>query len=226
MSDTRFVRLKPYNKKVGHVVKRYHVAGQIFIGQDQSGNPRWYKVDTEVASLLATKRQNPGDPNSIKLFDVHTEDEYRAISLRERDLRLVEMGLASASAVASGPSHQAEAKLVDRSLGRAGAVPGGDIPSAAKPPADPIKVEEVGPSSGEPVMAPVTEPAGERETVEGRTTANETVVTPEPAASEPAVTATSDAVGEGDAMEVGADAPSTDSEESSTTSRRRRPSGD
>lgn len=163
MSDVRYVRLKPYNKQAGHLVKRYHVAGQLFIGADQAGNPKWYKVDRQVAAMLAGKRQNHSDPHSQPVFDVATAAEYKAISLRERDLRLVEMGLASASAVSAGPQHAAEAPLVDRSSGRGGAVPAGEIPNAAAPPAPAIKVDEVGPSTGEPVAPSetVVPPAGD-----------------------------------------------------------------
>lgn len=208
MSDnTRYVRLKPYNKKIGHVVKRYHVAQQLFIGEDQSGNPKWYKVAKSVATMLSEKLQNPNDPNSIKLFDVHTKAEYQAISLRERDLRLVELGLASASAIASGPSHQAEAKLVDRS-GRGGAVPN-EIPSAAKDPAPAIKVDEVGPSDGEPIQA--SEPVAESPPDPPH---------PAEAAGEPEPTS------EIEATTADADVPATDTDETATTSRRRRPSGD
>ncbi len=220
MSDsTRYVRLKPYNKKVGHVVKRYHVAGQLFIGEDQSGNPKWYKVDKTVAAMLEKKRQNPNDPNGIKLFDVATKAEYEATSLRERDLRLVEMGLASASAIASGPTHQAEAPLIDRSSGRGGAVPGDEIPSAAKEAAPVIKVEEIGPSSGEPVATPPvrepSDPSGAVDQSAAPAADASHVTTPEPESPiDPPHPA--EAAGEPEPAAASEEPP---------TSRRRRPSG-
>jgi len=77
--DTFLVRLKPYDPRRGHVLRRYAHRGIRFLVEHG-----WYRVDREVADHLRTARQVDADPHSLLAFDVCTEDEARQIDTTEQ----------------------------------------------------------------------------------------------------------------------------------------------
>ncbi|MCG8424392.1 MAG: hypothetical protein MJE77_41395 [Proteobacteria bacterium] len=80
MADTRLVRLKPYSKKKGHLLRRYTYKGIKF--DHQRG---WYRVAKPIADYLAEVRQTADDPDTPLAFDVCTDDEARAMDEAETD---------------------------------------------------------------------------------------------------------------------------------------------
>ena len=79
----KLVRLKPYDRHRGHVLRRLHVRGQLF--HEARG---WYKVDDGVAEALSDIRQRDNNPNSPLAFDVCSEDE--AVELEKAEKRAAE----------------------------------------------------------------------------------------------------------------------------------------
>ena len=85
MSDSTYlVRLKPYDPRRGHVIRRYTYRGIKF--QEERG---WYRVDKAVADHLRSVRQFPADPHSQPAFDVHTPTEAKAIDQKEHEAETV-----------------------------------------------------------------------------------------------------------------------------------------
>ncbi|CAM4540544.1 hypothetical protein [Myxococcus xanthus] len=80
MDNTYLVRLKAYDARRGHVLRRYTYAGIKF--QEERG---WYRVEKPVADYLRTVRQLPGDAYSPLAFDVSTDAEAKAIDAAEAD---------------------------------------------------------------------------------------------------------------------------------------------
>jgi hypothetical protein len=73
-----FVRIKPYNKKRGYLVRNYMHRGVRF-------TTRWKEVTAAVAAELELTVQ-PHDPDEeIPLFDVKTKGEAMEIEAEERD---------------------------------------------------------------------------------------------------------------------------------------------
>jgi len=79
-TETMLVRLKPHNKKKGHVLRRYTYRGIRF--QESRG---WTRVRKDIADYLATVHQIPGDEDSPLAFDVHSESEAKAIDKKEAE---------------------------------------------------------------------------------------------------------------------------------------------
>ncbi len=75
----KLVRIKPYDPKRGHVVRRYTVFS---IRLDESRG--WYRVADEVAEYLSKVHQAPHDEDSPLVFDVCTEAEAKALEEAER----------------------------------------------------------------------------------------------------------------------------------------------
>ena len=73
-----YVRLKPYNRKRGHVLRRYTYRGVRFF------EGRWYKVPEALARELSDLHQRHGDEDAPLAFDVATEVQARAIEEKER----------------------------------------------------------------------------------------------------------------------------------------------
>lgn len=73
-----YIRLKPYNPKRGHVLRRYSFSGLRFY------EGRWYKVPETLAQDLSELHQRHGDEDSPYAFDVATQGEARAIETKER----------------------------------------------------------------------------------------------------------------------------------------------
>jgi hypothetical protein len=79
--EVRFVRIKPYNPRLGHSLRKYtHLPTNKKFEETQG----WYKVDAGLAKYLTTVQMVEGDPRSPMAFDVCTEAEAKAIDLREK----------------------------------------------------------------------------------------------------------------------------------------------
>lgn len=81
MTDTLFVRLKPYDPRRGHVLRRYTYAGIKF--QEERG---WYRVERPVAEYLRAVREVPSDRYAPLAFDVCTEAEAKALDANESEV--------------------------------------------------------------------------------------------------------------------------------------------
>jgi len=82
--EVRYVKLRKYDRKAGHLTRRYsHKCpnGQ-YISFDTPGV--WYKVPIWVAEKLEEVRQIPSRENSALVFDICTEAEARKKDLKER----------------------------------------------------------------------------------------------------------------------------------------------
>ena len=78
--ETLLVRLKPYDPRRGHRLRRFTYRGIKF--QEERG---WYRVDKPVADYLRKVRQVASDEHAPLAFDVCTADEARALDAREKD---------------------------------------------------------------------------------------------------------------------------------------------
>jgi hypothetical protein len=78
--ETLLVRLKSYDPRRGHVLRRYTYAGIKF--QEERA---WYRVENAVAEHLRAVRQVPTDEHAPLAFDVCTEAEAKALEAREAD---------------------------------------------------------------------------------------------------------------------------------------------
>lgn len=94
MADTTpivlYARVKPLNPRQGYVLNRYHFLGNLFVGGQR---PNWYRVTKEYADFCRLDKQETG----VDSFDIVTEAEKMAIDAKEEQLRLVELGLLSAT---------------------------------------------------------------------------------------------------------------------------------
>jgi len=79
-TETTLVRLKPFNKKKGHLLRRYTYRGIRF--QESHG---WTRVRKEIADYLEQVHQIPGDEDSPLAFDVHSATEAKAIDKKEAE---------------------------------------------------------------------------------------------------------------------------------------------
>jgi hypothetical protein len=84
MTDTLLVRLKPYDPRRGHVLRRYTYAGIKF--QEERG---WYRVERPVAEYLRAVREVPSDRYAPLAFDVCTETEAKALDANESEVAKV-----------------------------------------------------------------------------------------------------------------------------------------
>lgn len=80
-SQAMLVRIKPYNPKRGHVLRKYT---HLPTGKRFEENAGWYKVDAGLANYLKGVHQIASDPDSQFAFDVCTEAEAKRIDEREK----------------------------------------------------------------------------------------------------------------------------------------------
>jgi hypothetical protein len=78
--ETLLVRLKPYDPRRGHVLRRYTYDGIRF--QPERG---WYRVEKRVGDYLRTVHQQPSDDFTPLAFDVCTDAEAKALEAAESD---------------------------------------------------------------------------------------------------------------------------------------------
>jgi hypothetical protein len=118
-----YVRLKPYDPKNGCVKRRFHYKDMLYAISNDTGQPIWYKMnDPKLIAELKEMRQIESSQMSPPLFDILDEATYQKVQEEETNLRLVELGLMSATSTRPN----VEAPVVDRSAeeaGREAAVP-------------------------------------------------------------------------------------------------------
>ena len=90
----KLIRLKPLDKKRGHVIHRYTAFQTTF--EESKG---WYRVPDHVAAYLATVHQLANDEDSPLAFDVCTQQEAERIDTAEKK-RAEERALAAEPNVA------------------------------------------------------------------------------------------------------------------------------
>ena len=78
--ETLLVRLKPYDPRRGHRLRRYTYRGIKF--QEERG---WYRVDKTVADYLRQVRQVASDEHAPLAFDVCTAEEAKSLDAKEKD---------------------------------------------------------------------------------------------------------------------------------------------
>jgi hypothetical protein len=116
--ETMLVRLKPFDPRRGHVLRRYTYAGIKFHGERG-----WYRVEKRVADYLRTVRQQLADPHSPPAFDVCSEEEAKAMEAKAMEAK-------ERDAAAERKTAADDIKL---SVARpAGAVTTSDLPDAPK----------------------------------------------------------------------------------------------
>lgn len=84
MSQKMYVRLKPYNPRRGHVLRRYSIRNMRFY------EGRWFRVSEAVARELANIKQVYGDEDSPDAFDVATHAQANNIERKEKAREEVE----------------------------------------------------------------------------------------------------------------------------------------
>lgn len=85
----KYARLKPYNEKQRHLLRRLNFLGFKFIGSERGNKPTWYTVPEDICEDLGEINQTPNDPDTPKAFDiVNTEAEKNKIE-REEDERAI-----------------------------------------------------------------------------------------------------------------------------------------
>ena len=150
----KLVRIKPYDPKRGHVVRRYTVFSIRF---DETRG--WYRVADDVADYLGKVHQAPHDEDSPLVFDVCTEAEAHALEDVERK-KAEERAKAAEPNVAT-PYDLTTADLGShRSVAPAAAATPAPAP-AAPPPAAPALATSAPPPPPAPVaplVAPPTPP--------------------------------------------------------------------
>jgi len=93
--DYVWVRLAPYNPRVGNLVRRHGHRGTMYAGGER---PTWYKVSPAIALELADKLQEHDNPRSARLFELYHSDNERArIDKAEMERRFVAQGLMAES---------------------------------------------------------------------------------------------------------------------------------
>jgi len=76
---TKLVRLKPYDPKKGHYIRKYTTLATTF--EESRG---WYRVPDHIADYLATVHQLSDDPDSPMAFDVCSQEQAEAIDAAEK----------------------------------------------------------------------------------------------------------------------------------------------
>jgi len=84
-SETRHVRLKPYDPRAGYVLKAYAVnVGRKLPARFDAG--KWYEVPKVMADYLSTVRERENKPHSPLAFDVCKDAKDAKALLRREEL--------------------------------------------------------------------------------------------------------------------------------------------
>jgi hypothetical protein len=79
---SKYVRLRPFNRKRGFVLRRYLYQSQKFV------DGKWYEVPDTMGDYLSTVTSVPGDDDSPLAFDVFdSKDEALALVAREAEAK-------------------------------------------------------------------------------------------------------------------------------------------
>ncbi len=105
--ETMLVRLKSFDPRRGQIVRRFTYAGIKF--HEERG---WYRVEKSVAEYLRSVRQVAGDEVTPLAFDVCTEEEAKALDVREESEAKVRKAAADDVRLTPARSDMATADLV------------------------------------------------------------------------------------------------------------------
>lgn len=121
------VRLKPYDPRRGHVLRRYTVSLWDTRFEVQRG---WYEVPDEWAAYLRTLRQNANDSYSKEAFDVCTRAEAERIDALEAAAADPKAGAAHPYQVGPKGARHVGSTLVETNdpFPNAGAITTADLP--------------------------------------------------------------------------------------------------
>lgn len=78
--DTMLCRLKKFDARRGHMLRRYTYRGIKF--HEERG---WYRVGKDIADYLKAVRQVASDEHSPLAFDVCTEAEAKELDKKEKE---------------------------------------------------------------------------------------------------------------------------------------------
>lgn len=104
--DPLFARVKPYNPKRGHVVRRIVVLGTLWEGGSgvpPDTIPTWTKVNAAQAVALKACLQIDNDPYSQRVFDIVTAEQRKQIDAREERYRRAILGYGASPTIAELP---------------------------------------------------------------------------------------------------------------------------
>jgi len=140
-----YVRLAPYNKRLGQLARRCTLGGRTFVAGE------WYTLPADWAKRLNSIRQDSGAP----MFEVMDGEEFNATARREMAAAMTAAGLSGLAAQGAaefptvtkqkeGPKESAFAGL-DKAVGEVnmGGPPAAAVPvdsPAAAPPATSVDV--------------------------------------------------------------------------------------
>lgn len=134
----KFVRIRPFNKQRGQLTRRYVFRGFRF--EESSG---WYQVPDDVADALQGMLTFPDNPDSKPVFDVCTEEEAKAMSVRDYEdanpNRKIEQAISGAQTVTEDKMPDA-APDVPKVKAKAAKRAAPAEPAPEKAPAEPEKV--------------------------------------------------------------------------------------
>lgn len=88
-----FVRIRPYDKRRGQLVRRYIYGGFRF-----EADHGWYEVDDAIADYLKTVLTFPEDPDSKPVFDVSDQAGAEKLAREEYEAANPERKIAEATA--------------------------------------------------------------------------------------------------------------------------------
>lgn len=96
-----FIRIKPYNKKIGHVRRNQYfqeIGRVLHGGTGELGDiPEWVEVPEQVALSMTVYRQRENNINSPQTLDIVTEAEREYLDRVENSQRMSVLGLSGLS---------------------------------------------------------------------------------------------------------------------------------
>lgn len=153
MSDLMLIRLKPYDKAQGHLLRTYMYHSQKF--EEARG---WYPVrDAGLVDYLRKVHQIPGDDRSKLGFDICTPEEALKLdkTLEEAAVRRSAEDILRRHHIIASASSEAETTLTTADLPKPKPLKE-PVPAPASEPAP------VPPAESEPVPAPKAKPSRRR----------------------------------------------------------------
>jgi len=126
MSEKLYVRLKPYDKQAGCLVKRYLYKGVSFATDTNTDRPVWNIMSSKDVDALGLRDlvqpRGPHSTHQPPLLDIMDEDEYTATEGQDRDRYLAMLGVVTETQILTQP----DTAIIDRTekkKGRAAAIP-------------------------------------------------------------------------------------------------------
>jgi hypothetical protein len=148
-----YVRIKPYNKALGHLRRRQYIneLKQVAIGGTGAPGdiPQWYEVDEGQAEGVKRYRQDEGNPMSPQVFDVVSAAQRAEIDSAEEMWRRSQIGISGRPDIIA---RQTEAQT--RAQTKAQTVHTMPRPQEAPPQESPSIVEGAQAFKQEPSQAP------------------------------------------------------------------------